>query len=187
MTRRWNLIRRCSLLITNERNTSNNALQRVTDLSVANNKRTENDALQKVQDDLSDVTPNFGQSFNIAAYVNRSETLQNLVKLNVNLSKIEKKPYIVEKFLRLDFERDMKNHIIFINDYVDMEQIGEHITKNPMIFYENLEDLKVRVNYLTFKGFDETQINRIISKNPYWLMFKYVYLCNIKKNTLFLS
>lgn len=128
--------------------------------------------LEETNQDLSEVTPNFQKSFNISAYVNRSETLQNLLHLSVNLSKIEKKPYYAEKFLKLDFERDMKNHIIFLNDYIGMENIGAIITKNPMIFHEDLEDLKVRINYLTSKGFTNNQIQRILEKNPYWLMFR---------------
>lgn len=172
ITRAWNFNQQCSSVARTEKNTDN-TFERVSDDSLFDitERKTDDNTLQIVQEDLSHITPNFHQSFNIAAYVNRSETLQNLVNLNVNLSKIEKKPYIVEKFLRLDFERDMKDHIIFLNDYVDMEQIGDYITKNPMIFYEDLEDLKVRINYLNAKGFDGTQINRIISKNPFWLMY----------------
>lgn len=153
MSTTWSHIRHCSLMAFNQR-------------------KTNNDVFQTAGDDLSDITPNFRPSYNIGAYVNRSETLQNLVKLNVNLSKIEKKPFIVEKFLKLDFEKDMKKHIVFISNYIDMEHIGDFITKNPMIFYEDLEDMKVRINYLVSKGFDEIQIKRIVSKNPYWLMFK---------------
>lgn len=129
-------------------------------------------ALDTVKDDMSIVTPNFQSTFNIAAYVNRSETLQNLVHLNVNLSKIEKKPHIAEKFLRLDFEKDMKKHILFIQDYVAMEGVGHFITKNPSIFFEDLNDLNTRVNYLTSKHFEDSQIKRIISKNPFWLSFR---------------
>lgn len=129
-------------------------------------------ALETMEEDISTVTPNFKDTYNLAAYVNRSETLQNLVHLNVNLSKIEKKPYIAEKILRLDFEKDMKNHILFIQDYVGMDAIGDFITKNPMIFFEDLNDLNTRVNYLSSKHFMEDEIQRIICKNPFWLSFR---------------
>lgn len=124
-------------------------------------------------DDLSLVTPNFPKSFNLAAYVNNSETLINLVNLNVNLSKIEKKSYyVVEKLLKLDFEKNMKDHITFLSNYVNMECMGDFITKNPMIFYEQPEDLEIRVNYLQSKRFSIDQIRRIITRNPFWLMFR---------------
>lgn len=131
-------------------------------------------ALEPIEEDMSTVTPNFQKSFNIAAYVNRSKTLQNLVHLNVNLSKIEKKPHIAEKFLRLDFEKDMKDHVLFIQDYIGMECVGDFITKNPMIFFDDLNDLKTRVNYLSSKHFTGSQIKHIISKNPFWLSFRWV-------------
>lgn len=129
-------------------------------------------ALQEESEDLSTVTPYFPNTFNLAAYVNTSDTLKNLVNLNVNLSKIEKKPHIVDKILKLDFEKHMKQHILFINDFVGMDEIGDFLTKNPMLLCEQLEDLQVRVTYLESKGFKGDQIKRIITKNPFWLMFR---------------
>lgn len=129
-------------------------------------------ALEIIEEDVSGTTPNFKNTYNIAAYVNRSETLQNLVHLNVNLSKIEKMPHVAEKFLRLDFEKDMKNHILFIQDYVGMDAVGDFITKNPMILFEDLNDLHTRVNYLSSKHFMDSEIKRIICKNPFWLSFR---------------
>ncbi|VVC92924.1 unnamed protein product [Leptidea sinapis] len=125
-------------------------------------------------DDLSDVVPHHSQSFNLAAYVNTSETLQNLVHLNVNLSKIEKKPYITENILKLDFHRDMKRNILFLKEFVNVDCIGDFITMNPLILCEPVEDLEVRVNYLQSKSFNIEAIKRIISKNPFWLMFSTV-------------
>ncbi|KAG6446236.1 transcription termination factor 3, mitochondrial [Manduca sexta] len=145
-------------------------LQDVNESSHYERDKAEN-LLQTTNADLSNVTPYLQNTFNIAAYVNKSETLKQLVKLNVNLSVIEKKPYIMEKFLKLDFERNMKCHIIFLSDLIGMENIGEFISKNPMIFYEPIEHLKVRINYLQSKGFMYDQINRIVSKNPFWLNF----------------
>lgn len=146
-------------------------LQYTTSGSLVKNEDFGANALNPVSEDLSTITPYFSNTFNLAAYVNQSETLKNLVNLNVNLSKIEKKTYFVEKFLKLDFDKDMKGHIIYLNDFVGMEEIGDFLTKNPMILCEPLEDLQVRVNYLYSKGFKENQIQRIITKNPFWLMF----------------
>lgn len=128
--------------------------------------------LDRANEDVSEITPYFPKSFNLAAYVNTSELLQNLVHLNVNISKIEKKPYVVEKILKLDFEKDIKKQIWFLKDYVDAEEIGEYITKNPLILCEPLDDLEVRVNYLKSKRFSGSQIQRIVSKNPFWLMYR---------------
>lgn len=124
------------------------------------------------QDDLSELAPNHSQSFNLAAYVNNSDTLQKLMMLNVNLAKIEKKPYVVEKILKLDFERDIKNHFFFLKDYVENESIGNFITKNPLILCEAITDLEVRINYLQSKMFNLQDIKRIVTNNPFWLMFR---------------
>ncbi|XP_013200596.1 transcription termination factor 3, mitochondrial [Amyelois transitella] len=137
--------------------------------SQQSHENSDNNVLQKVNGDLSTIAPYLPNTFNLAAYVNHSETLQNLINLNVNLSKIEKKPFIAEKIIKLNFD-DIKNHILFIKDYAGIENIAGFITKNPMIFYEALEDLKVRLNYLQSKQFSNDQISRIISKNPFWLM-----------------
>lgn len=128
--------------------------------------------LQPIDKDVSEITPYFPDSFNLSAYINSSQTLQNLLHLNVNLSKIEKKPHVVNKIITLDFNNDMKNHILFLSDYVGSENIGQFITKNPLILCEAIEDLQVRVNYLESKRFDADQIKQIISKNPFWLMFR---------------
>ncbi|XP_068621683.1 transcription termination factor 3, mitochondrial [Battus philenor] len=136
-----------------------------------NIKENGNSALQVTSEDLSTVTSYLPESYNLAAYVNKSETLKNLLHLNVNLSKIEQKPFIAQKILELDFEKDIKNSLLFLKKFVDMENIGNFITKNPLILCEDLNDLEVRLNYLESKQFKYEEICRIITKNPFWLMF----------------
>ncbi|CAH0404763.1 unnamed protein product [Chilo suppressalis] len=126
--------------------------------------------LEQTNEDLSTFTTYFPKTFNLASYINNSETLQNLLHLDVNLSKIEKKPQLVEKILKLSCG-NIENFILFIKDYVNVDEIGTFITKNPLILYESLEDLNVRINYLQSKKFSSNDIQRIVSKNPYWLMF----------------
>ncbi|CAH2243142.1 transcription termination factor 3, mitochondrial [Pararge aegeria] len=133
-------------------------------------KQQEN-PLDSIRKDMSEITPYFPESFNLSAYINSSQSLQNLLHLNINLSKIEKQPHIAEKILKLDFNNDMKDHILFLKDYVDMENIGLFITKNPLILCQSIEDLQVRLNYLESKHFSADQIKQIISRNPFWLMF----------------
>lgn len=120
-----------------------------------------------------DVALNLKPSYNLAAYVNKSETLQELIKLGVNLHKIEKKkPELAELVLGLNFEQDVKPYLMFLHDCgVPSDQLGEHITKNPAIFKEDLDNLSVRINYLESKKFKADEIARIVTKNPFWLMF----------------
>lgn len=129
--------------------------------------------LEDCKEDISHVAPYLKPTFNFAAYVNKSETLQQLVKLGVNLHKIEKSVEAAPFILKLDFEKDIKNYIQFFHDHgVSLEGIAEIITRNPFILKENLGDLEVRINYLESKRFHNEMIARIVSSNPYWLSFR---------------
>ncbi|KAG8226869.1 hypothetical protein J437_LFUL006578 [Ladona fulva] len=121
---------------------------------------------------LETFAPYIAPTFNIAAYVNKSTTLQELVKLGVDLYKWEKKKGVTEYILKLDFEKDMKPVIRFLHDNrVDADFLGNFLTKNPLIFKEEIENLQVRVNYLESKNFTSEMIGRVISGDPFWLMF----------------
>lgn len=128
--------------------------------------------LKPLTEDISYIGPYVRPTFNFAAYINKSETLQNLVKLGVDLHKIEKKKDAPEYIMKLNFE-DLKPHMFFLNDIgVTTDLIGDYLTKNPFIFQEDLETLQVRVNYLQSKKFSDVMISRIVTKNPHWLMFR---------------
>lgn len=129
--------------------------------------------LEPCREDISHVAPYLKPSFNFAAYVNKSETLQKLVHLGVELYKLEKKPDIAQFILQLDFERDLKKHIIFLTDLgLQTEDLGKFITKNPLIFKEDLDNLEVRINYLKYKKFNNEMILRIVQDAPTWLNFR---------------
>lgn len=120
----------------------------------------------------NDITPYFPPTFNLAAYVNKSDTLKELIKLGVNLNAIEKRKGLPQFLLKLDFEKDIKNHLLFLHDAgIPPSSLGELITKNPLLFKEDIDDLQIRVNYLESKKFEMTEISRIIEVNPFWLMF----------------
>lgn len=120
--------------------------------------------------DFSTISPALRPTFNIAAYVNDSYSLQQLVKLGVELYKFDDDPRIMETILKLDFERDMKPYIRFLHDCrVPVEEIGKFLTKNPMIFTEHMDDLITRINYLQHKKFTNEMITTIIRKHPKWL------------------
>uniref|UniRef100_A0A1A9V453 Transcription termination factor 3, mitochondrial n=1 Tax=Glossina austeni TaxID=7395 RepID=A0A1A9V453_GLOAU len=111
-------------------------------------------------------------TYNLAAYVNKSDTLQQFLKLGVDLNHIERKKGLPEFVLRLRFEEDVSPYLLFLKDQnVPAERLGEFITKNPLIFKVHLDDLQTRVNYLNAKKFSKAQIERILTSNPYWLMF----------------
>jgi hypothetical protein len=50
--------------------------------------------------------------------------------------------------------------------------LGFFITKNPLIFKEHFDDLKVRINYLRAKRFTKEMIACIITKAPKFLSYE---------------
>lgn len=124
-------------------------------------------------EDSYDATPSLKPTFNLAAYANNSKTLQKLIKIGVDLNKIERRKGLAQFILKLNFENDMENHIRFLHHVCDIPRLsfGKFLTKNPLIFKEDLLDLETRVNYLKSKLFQPTDITRIVEVNPFWLMF----------------
>lgn len=111
-------------------------------------------------------------TFNFAAYANKSETIKKFIELGVDLSKIEKKKGLPQFVLKLDFERDVKRHLLFLHDLgMPAEAYGHFLTKNPLIFKESIENLETRVFYLRAKKFTVPNVQAIVSRNPFWLNF----------------
>ncbi|XP_076767354.1 transcription termination factor 3, mitochondrial isoform X2 [Arvicanthis niloticus] len=118
-------------------------------------------------------------SFTLADYVDHSKTLQKLVQLGVDLSKIEKHPDVANLLLRLDFEKDIKQILLFLKDLgLEDNQLGPFLTKNYAIFSEDLENLKTRVAYLQSKNFSKTDIARMVKNAPFLLSFSVERLDN---------
>lgn len=118
-------------------------------------------------------------SFTLGAYVDHSETLQKLVLLGVNLSKIEKHPDAANLLLRLDFEKDIKQILLFLKDLgIEDNQLGAFLTKNYAIFSEDLENLKTRVAYLQSKNFSKADITQMVRNAPFLLNFSVERLDN---------
>ncbi|XP_004641351.1 LOW QUALITY PROTEIN: transcription termination factor 3, mitochondrial [Octodon degus] len=118
-------------------------------------------------------------SFTLQDYVDHSETLQKLVLLGVNLSQIEKHPDAANLLLRLDFEKDIKQILLFLKDVgLEDNQLGTFLTKNYAIFSEDLENLKIRVAYLRSKNFSKADIVQMVKNAPFLLSFSVERLDN---------
>ncbi|XP_066120742.1 transcription termination factor 3, mitochondrial [Saccopteryx bilineata] len=118
-------------------------------------------------------------SFTLRDYVDHSETLQKLVLLGVDLSKIEKHPDAANLILRLDFEKDIKQILLFLKDLgIEDNQLGKFLTKNYAIFSEDLENLKTRVAYLQSKNFSKANITHMVRNAPFLLNFSVERLDN---------
>ncbi|XP_032981768.1 transcription termination factor 3, mitochondrial isoform X2 [Rhinolophus ferrumequinum] len=118
-------------------------------------------------------------SFTLRDYVDHSETLQKLVLLGVDLSKIEKHPDAANCLLRMDFEKDIKQILLFLKDLgIEDNQLGPFLTKNYAIFSEDLENLKTRVAYLQSKNFNKADITQMVRNAPFLLNFSVERLDN---------
>uniref|UniRef100_F7F1E8 Mitochondrial transcription termination factor 3 n=1 Tax=Macaca mulatta TaxID=9544 RepID=F7F1E8_MACMU len=118
-------------------------------------------------------------SFTLRDYVDHSETLQKLVLLGVDLSKIEKHTEAANLLLRLDFEKDIKQMLLFLKDVgIEDNQLGAFLTKNHAIFSEDLENLKIRVAYLLSKNFSKADVAQMVRKAPFLLNFSVERLDN---------
>lgn len=120
-----------------------------------------------------DVVPVIPPTFNLSGYANKSKTIQELIKLGADLHKIERRKGLTQFVVNLDYERDMKEHLDFLTQEVGVspDALAHFLTKNPLIFKEDLADLETRVNYMLSKRFSAANVAHIVEKNPYWLMF----------------
>ncbi|KAL1767818.1 transcription termination factor 3, mitochondrial, partial [Sigmodon hispidus] len=118
-------------------------------------------------------------SFTLGDYIDSSETLQKLVQFGVDLSKIEKHLDVANFLLRLDFEKDIKQILLFLKDLgLEDNHLGPFLTKNYTIFSEDLENLKARIAYLQSKHFNKTDIARMVRNAPFLLSFSVERLDN---------
>lgn len=125
------------------------------------------------QDFINSIGPAIRCSFNLASFVDRSYTLQQLVKLGVDLSQIEANRDATELIMKLDFETDCKPYIRFLHDHsIPKHMLGYVITKNPFLFEQHLEDLEIRIKYLISKKFSRNNIKKIILGNPLLLNYQ---------------
>lgn len=123
--------------------------------------------------DPSTAVPNIRPAHNLAAYVKKSVPLQQFIQLGVDLSRIERRKGLADFVLRLDWQRDIQPHLRFLRDVgVPADGLGAFVTRNPLIFKEDLAALQTRINYLQSKQFEPAQIARIVTANPFWLMFR---------------
>lgn len=109
-------------------------------------------------------------TFNLAHYVQKSETLQQFLKMGVELHIWDDKG--AGQFVaNLDFKHDVEPYILFFTRQVGipLPDISQLFTRNPDILKENLDDIQTRINYLQLKRFKSDDIVRIVVKNAHWL------------------
>lgn len=82
---------------------------------------------------------------NLAPLVNQSKVLTELVKLGVDLSKIESTE-MADKIMKMDFKKDIKPYLLFLHDVgVPHDEIGRILTQTPYLLEEDIQTLKVSI------------------------------------------
>ncbi|RUS71922.1 hypothetical protein EGW08_020315 [Elysia chlorotica] len=110
-------------------------------------------------------------ALNLVPYVSRSETLQNLVKLGVNLDMVQRVEGVAELLLQSQFDRDIAPliHLLHLAG-VPAESMGLMITRNPLLLTQSVEDLSSRIGYLLHKNFSQTEVASIVTRAPVTLL-----------------
>ena len=103
--------------------------------------------------DLQDLPPPrpMEPSYNLAPYVAKSEVLQRLVGLGVDLSVIEKVSEAADFVVQANWDADIQPRLLFLRDVgVEDVELGHVLTKNPLLLKEDVEDMQV--NTATIAG-----------------------------------
>jgi mTERF domain-containing protein len=144
----------------------------ITDDGMEENENDDEDRELNFRRELWNVGPGSISSFNFSPYANDSVTIQKLVQLGVKIYKWERKYGIPEFILKLDFQRDIEHYLRFLVDVgVEPDNLGYHVTLNPHLLKESIENLNIRLDYLKSKNFSVEEIAQIINANPFWLSF----------------
>ncbi|KAH8865845.1 Transcription termination factor 3, mitochondrial [Schistosoma japonicum] len=114
--------------------------------------------------ELVRVPPSSG---NLATYVPNCFTLSQLVKLGVDISRIEAIPGVANMLIKLDFHNDIEPLLWKLSDFgFKPEQIARIITRFPKILKLPLCELSARLTYFTNRNVLPTDVVTIIFKIP---------------------
>lgn len=165
-----NQISQSSQKITLIDKSENGATSLVSSITNQLNETEKINALDKIHaqniDFLNEIGPSLKKSFNLAAYVNSSETLQQLLHLGVDLSKIEKDNALASFIVRCDFKTDIQPLLLKLLDQgLDISMVGTVLNKNPYLITMRLEDLQLKIDYFKYKKFNREDDIAIILIN----------------------
>ncbi|KAF7250745.1 hypothetical protein EG68_09097 [Paragonimus skrjabini miyazakii] len=137
------------------------------------------DISQPVQDSISllrqwfrnlnvnSLTPVIPPSGNLAAYVPRSYTLSQLVRLGVDLSRLEAIPGAANFLVKLDFHKSVEPVLWkFHHHGFCAAQIARVCTAFPKMFQLPLSEIDSRINYFIQHGFITSTIPEMFCRCP---------------------
>uniref|UniRef100_A0A8L7T078 Bm2876, isoform d n=2 Tax=Brugia malayi TaxID=6279 RepID=A0A8L7T078_BRUMA len=109
-------------------------------------------------------------SWCIAHYVNHLPVLQTLVELGMDLFEVDSVTHIGRKLVKLDWE-NVRPKLVWLIHQVGMpiSDVGLYLTRNPYFLLQDLENMKVRLNYLYTKRLTKAKVLKIVRNNRFWL------------------
>jgi len=111
-------------------------------------------------------------TFDVAAYANKSRTVQRLAALGVQVHKFNRDYRKLRLVLGKDFEEDIQPCVAFLESVgLDSAQVSSFLTHNPLVLGEPLETLDTRVQYLRDKKFSPQAVVDILTAFPQWLSY----------------
>ncbi|CAL8073358.1 unnamed protein product [Calicophoron daubneyi] len=140
--------------------------------AILNPKQTLVESIERMNDwfkdlDLNVICPEIKSSGNLAAYVPRSYTLTQLVKLGVDLSKIESVPGVANMLVKMDFHSSIEPVLWKLSDLgFSLNQIARVLTVFPKILQVPLGEIERRIFYFLERGFNQAFVVDMLHRYP---------------------
>lgn len=117
--------------------------------------------------DLNALIPHLPQSGNLAPYVYSSYTLSQMVRLGVDLSKLESVPGAANMLVKLDFHQSIEPVIWKLHGHgFSLEQIARLFTVFPKVLQLSSEEIDTRIGYFLQHNFVQADVVQMFFKHP---------------------
>ncbi len=132
---------------------------------------TDEDIHQSLELYINEISPSLRPfTFDLAYLINESVTLKRFIEMGVDVYRWNQPNTKAKYILTLDFERDCLPHLVFLNELgIKNKSLSQFLSYNPWIFQETIDDLRIRINYLESKGFNQENIQEICIRAPFLL------------------
>ncbi|XP_067933783.1 transcription termination factor 3, mitochondrial-like [Watersipora subatra] len=120
-------------------------------------------------DNLVNTTLDTPRSTTLADLVKYSSDLQRLIALGVSLRDVESKEGAAELVANIKYYPQV-DEVVTLLRAVGVERIGDVISRCPFLLAEGAESLRLKLMYLSSRRFSRTQITRLVTTQPCWLL-----------------
>ena len=116
---------------------------------------------------IKSIQPELPPTFNLATYANHLDIIKHLVKLGVNIQRLERDREVAKYLITLDFEKHVMPYLHFlVRCGLRRDDLGNFLTENFKVLQENLENLQKRYDYYRKMKFSKKQITEMMLVYP---------------------